>query len=99
MSVANGGSDVFLDVRGAKMMAGGCWNRQLVSDWGNLPRDGSPVGAFDRNLDLPSFAADAALQQSAELRASSCNLSFYGAVCYPQISTLCRGTTAVDNCR
>ena len=61
MSVAKGRSDVFLDVRGAKMMAGGFWYRQLVSDWGNVRRHGSPVGALLTGiLDLSSFAADAA---------------------------------------
>jgi hypothetical protein len=72
---------VFLDVRDAKLMAGGFCDRQLVSDWGNVQRHGSPFDALTGILDLPSFAADAAPQQSPELRANSCNLSFYGAVC------------------
>jgi hypothetical protein len=58
------------------MMAGVFWHGRLFLI-GATCDDMDSGRRFDRNLRLPTFAADAALQRSPELRASFCNLIFY----------------------
>ena len=60
---------MFLDVRDAKLVAGGLW-RELVSDRDNVRRHESLVAVLTGILDSLSFAAEATLQKSPELRTS-----------------------------